>query len=93
MSAIHHIHVTLHQSRRLQAVQQNITTEQNAVPLDAFELLFYQLLEIYNMCVAVRGSVFERKKQFCSIFICTYTYSISTGTVLCEHIFAFVTAL
>ena len=51
-------------SRRLQVVQQNITTEQTAVPLDAFELLFYQLLEIYNMCVADRGSVFERKKSF-----------------------------
>jgi len=72
MSAIHHIHVTLHhltpppwnksspQRRRSQGVK-NINTEHNAPSLDVFKLLFYQLLEICYMCVAVRGMSLKEK--------------------------------
>jgi hypothetical protein len=72
---------------------ENVNTKHNAVPLDTFGLLFYQLLEICNVYVAVRGMSLKEKKQYYSIFLCICTSGIFTGTVLCEHIFAFVGAL
>jgi hypothetical protein len=39
----------------------NVNSDHNTVPLDAFDLLFYELLEICSMCFAVRGMSLKKK--------------------------------
>jgi hypothetical protein len=74
-------------------MKKNTTAEENAVPLGASELLLYQLLEICKKCDAVRGVSLKEDKTVLFFFVHICSCGIFPGTVLCEHIVAFVTSL